>query len=126
MLFRSIRLFGSLEAATGYLSGDAILVDSHGKFGGRVPADDSVDVYYRLSNSTSQPVRVLGAKATCSCIGILDLPVTISPGGATNIRLRVHGRNPGTVQRESAELILDAPKLRIVLDATVVVRPKTS
>lgn len=118
-----IAWFGSLDAARCYFAGDSVLVDSVSKFAGNVKQNEFVDVSFKLSNPTSAPVRVLGAKATCSCIAILDLPTTVEPGSEKAIRLRVKGIRADTLQRESAELFFDDSALRMVLNATAVVRP---
>lgn len=123
LLLGCIAWFGSLDAARCYFAGDRVLVDSFSKFAGNVKQNEFVDVSYTLSNPTSAPVRVLGARATCSCIAILDLPTTVEPSGEKAIRLRVKGVRADTLQRESAELFFDDSALRMVLNATAVVRP---
>jgi hypothetical protein len=123
LLFGCITWFGSLDAAKAYFSGQNILVDSLHRYAGEVNRNEFLDVSYKLSNPTSSPVRVLGAKASCSCIAILDLPTTVEPGGDKLIRLRVTGKTGGRLQRESAELVFDDSALRIVLNATALVRP---
>lgn len=123
LLLGCIFWFGSLDAAKAYLSGENILVDSLTRYAGEVNRNEFVDVTYRLSNPTHSPVRVLGAKASCSCIAILDLPTTVDPKSDKLIRLRVTGRTVGRLQRESAELVFDDSALRIVLNATALVRP---
>ncbi|GIX00665.1 MAG: hypothetical protein KatS3mg111_3997 [Pirellulaceae bacterium] len=126
LLLGGIAWFGSLDAARSYLSGDPLVVDSFTKFAGEVKEGEFVDVPFRLHNPTSAPVDVLGAKASCSCVAILDLPTTVAPGGDKSIRLRVYGVRASTVQRERAELIFDADAaLRMVLNVTVVVRPSS-
>lgn len=123
LLLACVAWFGSLDAARCYFAGNHVLVDSFSKFAGDVKQNDYVDVIYTLSNPTSAPVRVLGAKASCSCIAILDLPTTVEPGSEKAIRLRVKGIRADTLQRESAELFFDDSALRMVLNATAVVRP---
>ncbi len=123
LLLAGIGWFGSLDAAHGFLLGQTVLVDSANKFAGEVKQSEFVDVSYVLKNLTAEPIRVLGANASCSCIAILDLPATVEPGGKRAIRLRVRGRTPDRVQRESAELVFDDSALRLVLSAMAVVRP---
>ena len=124
LLLAAIAIFGSLDATFGYLAGERVLVDAATKFAGEVGENEFTDVAYRLQNSSSQPIRVLGAKASCSCIAILDLPTTVEAGGTREIRLRLKGRTPNRVQRESAELLFDDSALRIVLNVTAIVLPK--
>ncbi len=123
ILLGGLSWFGSLDAMHGYLKGQNILVDSAMKFGGKVKQGEHVDVTYQLHNSTSDSIRVLGAKASCSCIAILDLPMTIEPGQDKTIRLRLRGRTAGKLQRESAELIFNDSALRVFLNATAIVHP---
>ena len=123
LLIGCILWFGSLDAAKAFFAGDAVLVDSISKYAGDVRQNESVDIFYRLTNPTGLPLRVLGARSSCSCVAILDLPTTVEPGGAREIRLRVTGRKADTLQREKAELIFDDSALRVVLNATANVRP---
>ncbi len=123
ILLASIAMFGSVDATRAYLSGQTILVDAVTRFAGEVKQNEFVDVSFKLRNPTSSPVRVLGAKASCTCIAILDLPVTIEAGDERIVRLRVYGRTADTLQRESAELRFDDSALRLALNATTIVRP---
>lgn len=125
-LLISVAWFGSLDSAYGFVTGQPVLVDTQTRFAGTVRQSESVDVVYQLSNSSSQPLRITGAKTTCSCMGILDLPTTLAPGQSRDIRLRVSGRTVNRLQRESAELLFDDSTLRLTLNVTVIVRPNQS
>ena len=125
-LLVSVAWFGSLDSAYGFVTGQPVLVDTQTRFAGTVRQSESVDVVYQLSNSSSKPLRITGAKTTCSCMGILDLPTTLAPGQSRDIRLRVSGRTANRLQRESAELLFDDSTLRLTLNVTVIVRPNHS
>ncbi len=100
-----------------------VLIDAATKFAGEVQSGESVDIVYRLENVTGEPIRILGARASCSCIAILDLPTTIPPGGKRGIRLRIVGRTPDRLQHENAHLLFNDSTLSLTLNATALVRP---
>lgn len=123
LLLACVAWFGSLDAARAYWSGQTVLVDAQTKYAGKVDEDGFVDVTYRLSNPTSAPVRVLGAKSSCSCMAILDLPTTVEAGQDRTIHLRITGRTADSLQRESATLVFGDSAMSMVLNATAIVRP---
>lgn len=116
-----ILLFGSVSAAMTFFSGQRLVVDSSSKFGGSVEKGDFVDVIYKLSNLSRQSVRVIGAKSSCSCLGVLDLPIAIGIGESKDVRVRLFGNKVNTLQSEMVALIFDDTLQKQMLVATALV-----
>lgn len=102
-----ILLFGSISAAMTFFSGQRLVVDSSSKFGGSVAHGDSVDVIFELRNLSRQSVRVIGAKSSCNCLAVLDLPIAIGIGESKDLRLRLFGNNSNSLQSETVALVFD-------------------
>ena len=108
-------IYGSPQAALAHLRGDSLSVSSDFvDFGtgtaGQV-GDGSVEVY----NWTDVPVRLIGGTSDCSCVTTTDLPLTIPPGEAraVSVRLRIPRTATGAATR-TAELWTDYPQTRTV------------
>ena len=94
MLILLIVIFGSIGAAMTFFSGQRLVVDSPSKFAGSVKEGDFAEVSFRLSNFSAQGIRVIGAKSSCSCLAILDLPVSIESWESKQIRVLVFASRP--------------------------------
>jgi hypothetical protein len=79
---------------------------------GAIPAGTANSKSIRITNRRSQPVRIVGGTADCSCFAIADLPQVIPPGDS--IELRIHykmPREPGFAER-FATIWTDEPSMR--------------
>lgn len=123
LLAASLWMYGSPRSAIDYIAGKSVLVRSQQRFAGQVTPDETATTAFELRNVASRSIRVLGAKASCRCVAIDDLPLTLEPGESKPIRLRlVAGHTPG-LQRESAELLFDDSASSITLVVTALVHP---
>ncbi|MGB7323436.1 MAG: glycosyltransferase, partial [Rubripirellula sp.] len=113
--------FGSPSSSVNYLSGKSLLVDSAEKFIGSVESNEKATVAFRIRNRSSSPIRILGAEATCRCLAIQDLPVTIEPFATKAIHLSLFGAGRRGRQRESAKLICDDSASELTLNVTALV-----
>src|SRR5579883_2831617 len=59
--------FGSISSAIGFLRGDQLIPDSYSKSFGNDVIGSSKAVIFRLSNHGNKPIRILGARTTCTC-----------------------------------------------------------
>jgi dolichol-phosphate mannosyltransferase len=114
--------FGSLDAGVGYLSGETVLVDRVAKFGGRLTPGSMAEGEWRLKNVSRKTVRILGARNSCRCVVVEDLPLSIEPGTVQTIRFRVYGTVKSGVRKEAVELYFDDPSFRRRLEVVFVVR----
>jgi len=72
LLAGSVFLFGSPRSALNFLAGKSVLVRSQQQFAGKVSPDATATAVFELQNISGQPIRVLGAKASCRCVAIDD------------------------------------------------------
>lgn len=116
--------FGSLDAAMGYLSGARLLPTTSDKYAGRLQGGQTASISFDLTNYSHQDVRILGAKTTCNCVALEDLPLELAPGttGTVHVKLRARGEQ-ARLQRESATLIFDDPARRLTLTVTASITP---
>jgi hypothetical protein len=70
--------FGSFTNAKAYLRGERLLVADGARSLGDVPAGTKLTLEYAVTNLTGHPVRLLGARPSCSCTVIDDLPATLA------------------------------------------------
>jgi dolichol-phosphate mannosyltransferase len=123
LLAAAVCYFGSPSSAIDYLAGRSVLVRSQQQFAGAVLPDEKATTVFELQNASDVPIRVLGAKASCRCVAIDDLPLTIGPQQARSIRVHlIAGHVPG-LQRESAELLFDDSTPNLTLGVTALVHP---
>ncbi len=117
--------FGSLDAAIGYATGARLLATDSAQYVGRLRGGDIGSAAFELTNESGKPIRILGATASCKCMALDDLPVTISPGGISIIHVRMTGRSVTLpqLQREAATLIFDDPARSLTLTVTATVLP---
>lgn len=117
--------FGSLDAAMSYVSGARLLPTSSTRYAGHLQDGQIALISFDLTNYSDQSVQVLGAKSTCNCMALKDLPLEFAPGasGTVRISLRATGGNKPQLQRESATLIFDDPARMLTLTVTASVTP---
>lgn len=80
--------FGSVWWAADYLDGYAVVAERATQWAGEVPAGKQASVSFQLKNVTQAPVRVVGAKCDCGCVGTDGLPLTLAPGATGELKLR--------------------------------------
>jgi hypothetical protein len=62
----------------------------------------SLEAQVELVNRAGRPIRVVGGTSDCSCITTADLPLTLAPGEArcVSVRVRLPG-GPGAFDRKA-------------------------
>jgi hypothetical protein len=123
VLVVAVIFFGSLDSALGYLSGRSLLVTPVERFIGEVEASQQVTTAFLLRNISGEPIRILGADASCGCVAIEDLPVTVPANESQSIRISLRGSAKPGVQRETATLICDDSASQLTLGVTALVHP---
>lgn len=125
LVIAGISIFGSLESAIGYASGARLLTASPTEHVGSLSADEIGTATFELANYGTAPIRILGAKSTCRCMALDDLPMTILAGesGTVHVRVTARGAIQQQLQRESATLIFDDPARSATLTVTAIVLP---
>jgi len=102
---------GTLHAGLAYLSGDRLLVDADSKSTGEVQIGEQATLEFLLSNRSSKPITIFGAKSSCTCTATSDLPMTLPPSSAQTLLVTYRprpGTKPGTYP-ESLRLYTDYP-----------------
>jgi hypothetical protein len=121
MLAAAVLFFGAPRSAIDFLAGKSILVPSSQQFAGEVFPRERATTVFELRNASDHSIRVLGAKASCRCVAIDDLPLTIGPKEIKPIRIHLVARDVPGVQRETAELLFDDSASSITLGVTALV-----
>jgi uncharacterized protein DUF1573 len=75
-------------------SGRVLSVDPS-KFTCNAQQSEIVTAAFTLKNTGNQPIRVLGADASCSCVIAEGLPVELQPGRSGTVSLLVSVGTPG-------------------------------
>ena len=123
LLAVAVVFFGSPRSAIDYVAGKSVLVRSQQQFAGQLEQNATGTAVFELRNASAKPIRVLGAKASCRCVAIDDLPLTLGPKETKPIRIRLVAGSVAGVQRESAELLFDDSTPNITLGVTALVHP---
>jgi hypothetical protein len=108
-------LYGSPRAALDRISGVALAVSpEHIDFGSGSTGQE-LERSVEVRNWTDRPVRLIGGTSNCSCVTTTGLPLTIPPGEArpVTIRMTVVASKPGALTR-AAELWTDCDKQRTI------------
>jgi len=126
LFFAAVVWFGSLQSARGFLSGRSLLAEASEIFVGEVAPDEKVTTTFRIRNASSLPIRVQGANTSCHCFAFQNLPTTILPSQAKNIRVTLTGASTPGIQRETAHLICDDAASEFELGVTALVHPHQS
>lgn len=105
---------GSPDAALAYLRGDRLSVVPRLVDVGEGYVGDRKEVVVTVRNWTDKPIRIVGGTSDCSCVVTNDLPLTVPPGEAhpLTVKLAMKG-NPGQFTR-SARLFTDDERDRLV------------
>lgn len=102
--------FGSLDAAKQYFGGDRLLVSPvaasfpPGRLGERR------EIRFRVSNLTRDPVRILGAEPSCTCLSGGGLPLEVAPGQTDELVVEVHLTSVLAGRRQSVKFFTDCPR----------------
>ncbi|TWT83775.1 hypothetical protein CA13_52460 [Planctomycetes bacterium CA13] len=122
-LVAALGWFGSLEAASDFIAGSPLRVNSREQFLGQVEPNTEIVTTFSLRNTAAESIRILGAKSSCRCFAVKDLPLELAAGEEKQIRISLYSQSDAGSQRESAMLIFSRSAPRIVLGATVLVHP---
>lgn len=101
--------FGSLANAMAYLGGRAVSVDHSIHNLGSVKSDKEFKVTFNVTNLEREPLKVVGAHASCSCVLPPEMPMTLQPFESTPLTFSF--TSPSTPQQfeQEIELYFDGP-----------------
>lgn len=115
LLILGIWCFGSSASALAYLRGDRLIPDTYTKSFGTVERGEICLLTFSLKNWTKQPIKVLGARSSCSCLVTSDLPAVIPPMGQLSLRVSAHAKNVPGPYFEHVRVFTDSDEARLLL-----------
>jgi hypothetical protein len=99
--------FGSIrEAASYYLRGETLFVDSTTKSLGAAAPSEELPVSFRLTNRGKQPIRIVGCKTSCNCMLPRDLPFALAPHEVREFTLSIRMPSPANFRSQAGRLEL--------------------
>jgi hypothetical protein len=101
--------FGSVPNAAAYLKGDAVRVEQPIRELGTVKCDEQVKVAFNVVNLQREPLKVVGANASCSCILPPEMPFTLDPFLATPLVFTFTSPSAAMPFTQDIELYFDGP-----------------
>jgi hypothetical protein len=104
--------FGSLSAALRFLRGERLLADASSKDVGTIPAGETREIEFHLTNVTDHPLTVVGFKSSCGCASATRLPMTIAPGATAPLAVSVRASARLASISTSVRLYTDDPGVR--------------
>ena len=102
---------GSASAVLQYLSGERLILDQHVKGLGDVRAGSQHSLAYRLTN---RPVRLLGAKTSCSCAVLGDLPREVAQSESVDIRISIRAAKMPSDINGNLTIFTDDPQYKML------------
>jgi len=110
--------FGGISQTLAYLRGDPLITDAYARSVGTIERGSNQEIVFKISNHSTRPVKILGAKTSCSCVHLDSLPLTVLGEGSLPFRIRFYaGVRQGKVV-ENVRLFVDHPSQRR-LDLTI-------
>ena len=98
----AVAAFGSVYHGWLYATGVRVVVEPTVMTIADAKVGDSTEATFLVYNLTSEPVRVLGAMSSCSCVSVNnELPLLVPPNGRRQLRVGVEAvsMREGEVQR---------------------------
>ena len=93
LLLAGVHGFGSVASAVAYLRGNRLIPDEFAKNIGSATEAGHPSVTFCLTNWTQQPIKVLGAQTSCTCLMASDLPAVVPPQGQFTLRLSARAKS---------------------------------
>ena len=101
--------FGSLANAAAYADGKAVRVDQPVQDLGVVEPQQAIKITFNVTNLQGEPLRIVGANSTCSCVLPPEVPLTLQPLVATPLALTFFAPEAGQPFEQKVSLYLDGP-----------------
>lgn len=99
------RSFGSMAGFAAAAQGQRLYITPAQIDLGRVPAGKEKAAVVRAHNLTGHAIRIVGAQPSCSCVSVLNLPISLAPHAAADISLVVKVHESET--RQTVEFFAD-------------------
>jgi len=81
--------FGSTGASVAYLRGMSVAIEPTSHHLGEIPAGRTSAAEFVVQNLTRKPVTILGARSSCQCTVVNDLPLTLAARERRSLRISV-------------------------------------
>jgi hypothetical protein len=107
--------FGSTSSALAYLRGHRLIPDAYTKSFGAATTDERPSVNFLLTNWTEQPIKVLGANSSCTCLVTSDLPFVVPPKGRALLKVGARAKSRSGPYAERLRVITDTMQSNLVL-----------
>ncbi len=107
--------YGSPEAALAHLRGERLSVRPGIVDVGSGHEGQLLEAAVEIVNRTDRPVRIYGGTSDCSCIATADLPLTLAPGEARQVSVKVRLPASQGIFNRKAFLWTDCDDARTVL-----------
>lgn len=107
--------FGSVGAALAAAQGYVLYCEESTVWVGAQAPGEKVMAEFTLNNLTNRPVRIVGARTTCGCLRVEDLPRVVPIGESTVLRVAVvpSAGAVGEPFQEGFRLYVDVPSREV-------------
>jgi HYDIN/CFA65/VesB family protein len=119
--------FGSFGSALSYLRGDHLIADAYAKSFGILRKGETSCVVFQLRNMSKEPIKLLGARTSCTCVTIDGVPTTIEPETVSPLKVFVHSDTLSSRYEERISFFTDmADQPSVTLRIFGIIREETS
>lgn len=102
--------FGSIRSAISFMRGDRLIPDVYAKSFGVALSGAEPSVEFQLTNWATSPVKILGAKSSCTCVAATGLPKTVKPRESYTFRVNIRTKKRRGHISERLLLFADGPQ----------------
>jgi Protein of unknown function (DUF1573) len=107
--------FDSIANAVSYFDGNAIRIDNPTRELGTVNCDEEFNVAFNIVNLQREPLKIVGANASCSCVLPPEMPMAIEPFVSTPITFTFTSPPTAMQFEQDIELYFDGPVPAVTL-----------
>jgi len=115
--------FGSFGAARAFVQGQVLYTPDCCKDFGLVPYEEKLTVAFNVTNVTTKPLTIVGAKASCGCTVVESLPLQLRSGEEKELSVRVILPEKPVQKRLEGQILLytdvDGPRLVLAVSGNV-------
>ncbi len=101
--------FGGLGALSAYLKGEAVYLAPKALDIGSHEAGTKTVAVFKMTNLTPKEISVVGERSSCSCAFSEKIPISVSPGKTTEVRIGVRLPEHASTYDQTVTLMIAEP-----------------
>ena len=104
--------FGGVSNGARYIRGQNFVVQPSRIDVGAAARGEFRTATTTIRNLSFAPIRVIGVLATCNCLAVTGLPLTIEPRQSSELELRIHLGSASGEVKQMANILIDDGRMQ--------------